>query len=127
METFEITESAAILIRLINDQMVKSYNLPISQINTGAAPLTPKVIQKLAKQFPHVAIRQGWGMTESCSCITSTPPELQTWDYAGTVGTVVANTTIKVVDPESGKELGFGAPGEVRLTKNLLLSRIRSY
>ncbi|PVH71102.1 acetyl-CoA synthetase-like protein [Cadophora sp. DSE1049] len=103
-----------ILIRLINDPLVQQYNLKhIKQFNTGAAPLSPEVIQKLAKKFPAVGIKQGWGMTESTSCITSTPPEFLDYKYAHTVGVVVPNTTLKIIDPESGEEVGVNVPGEI--------------
>lgn len=105
----------AILIRLINEPLVPKYNLKhIKQFNTGAAPLSPEVIQKLAGKFPGVGIKQGWGMTESTSCITSTPPELLHYRYAHTVGVAVPNTVLKIVNPETGEEVGANVPGEVR-------------
>ncbi|KAH6711195.1 hypothetical protein BKA61DRAFT_645348 [Leptodontidium sp. MPI-SDFR-AT-0119] len=103
-----------ILIRLINEPLVPKYNLKhIKQFNTGAAPLSPEVIQKLAGKFPGVGIKQGWGMTESTSCITSTPPELLHYRYAHTVGVAVPNTVLKIVNPETGEEVGANVPGEI--------------
>lgn len=51
-------------------------------------------------------------MTESCSCITSHPPEKYDFKYAHSVGMICASTTIKIVD-EQGKELGVNQPGEL--------------
>lgn len=64
--------------------------------------------------FPHIAIRQAWGMTESTSALTLTPPALQTYDNAHTVGAVVPETVIKIVDPDTDKEVAPGESGEVR-------------
>ncbi|KAF9874298.1 4-coumarate- ligase [Colletotrichum karsti] len=72
-----------ILIRMVNENVAQKYDLScVKQFNTGAAPLSPQVIEKLSKDFPNVRLRQGWGMTESCSCITTTPKDLQTYENA---------------------------------------------
>jgi len=75
--------------------------------------LLPEIIAKLAKAFPNAGIKQGWGMTESASCITSTPPKYLSYEYAHTVGVAVPGTVLKIIDPESGKELGIGEQGEI--------------
>ncbi|KAF2008866.1 CoA ligase-like protein, partial [Aaosphaeria arxii CBS 175.79] len=103
-----------LLIRLVNDATVGGYDLSsVKQFNTGAAPLAPEIIAKLGEAYPQVAIRQAWGMTESCSCLTVTPPEHQTYANAHTVGKVVAGTTLKVIDVEDGQEMGVGEVGEI--------------
>ena len=51
-------------------------------------------------------------MTESCSCITASPPDRYDYKYGHTVGTICASTEIKVIDLD-GKELGLNEPGEV--------------
>lgn len=104
----------ALLIRLVNDDVVRRYDLScVKQFNTGAAPLAPEIIAKLRQMYPKVAIRQAWGMTESCSCLTVTPPKDQVYDNAHLVGKVVAGTTLKIVDIESGQEVNVGRSGEV--------------
>ncbi|KAL3483141.1 acetyl-CoA synthetase-like protein [Aspergillus germanicus] len=103
-----------ILIRLISDPTVNYNDLrSVRQINTGAAPLGREVISKLAAQYPNIAIRQAWGMTESCSCLTLTPPSDQTYENAHTVGKIVAGTLLKVVTPGTDEELGIGKTGEI--------------
>jgi acyl-CoA synthetase (AMP-forming)/AMP-acid ligase II len=110
----ETNNSLAILIRLVNDPIVKGFDLSkVKQFNTGAAPLSPQVIEKLSQQFPDAVIKQHWGMTESTSCITATPVSLLHNRYAYTVGTIVSSTTIKIVSPETGEEVGLDIPGEV--------------
>ena len=51
-------------------------------------------------------------MTESCSCITASPPDKYDYKYGHTVGTICASTEVKVIDLD-GKELGLDQPGEV--------------
>lgn len=105
---------AALLIRLVNDAIVDQYDLScVKQLNTGAAPLAPEIVAKLGKAYRKVAIRQAWGMTESCSCLTLTPPHDQTFGNALTVGKIVAGTELKIVDVESRRDVELGVSGEV--------------
>lgn len=52
-------------------------------------------------------------MTESCSCITAHPLEKSTYEYAHCGGTIVANTEVKIINPETGIALGYNEPGEI--------------
>jgi acyl-CoA synthetase (AMP-forming)/AMP-acid ligase II len=72
-----------------------------------------EIIHKLAIRFPHIAIRQAWGMTESTSALTMTYPRSQLYDKAHMVGQPVPDTIIKVTDPETGKEVADGVDGQV--------------
>lgn len=102
-----------ILIRVVRDPLVDKYDLRhITRFGSGAAPVSPEILQLLEKKFPGTGFKQGYGMTESCSCITAHPPERYAYKRAHTVGTICASTEVKIVD-ENGKELGVGQPGEL--------------
>ncbi|TKA57597.1 hypothetical protein B0A49_08412 [Cryomyces minteri] len=102
-----------ILIRLVRDPIVDKYDLSfIRRFSSGAAPLSEEIIQLLKKKFPQSGFKQGYGMTESCSCITAHPPALYNYKFAHTVGTVVANTEVKIIK-EDGTEGGVNEPGEI--------------
>ncbi|KAJ5974933.1 hypothetical protein N7481_008640 [Penicillium waksmanii] len=103
-----------ILIRLLRDPIVQNYDLShVRKFSSGAAPLSAEVILALKSRFPHAGFKQGYGMTESCSCITAHPLDKSTYEYAHRVGTIVASTEVKIVDPDTGKELGYDMPGEI--------------
>lgn len=103
-----------ILIRLLRDPIVKEYDLShIRRFSSGAAPLAAETLQELQARFPGTGFKQGYGMTESCSCITATPIEKSSYEYGHRVGTIVANTEVKIVDPDSGAELGYDQSGEI--------------
>ncbi|KAK0102873.1 hypothetical protein ONS95_000932 [Cadophora gregata] len=85
-----------ILIRLVHDPIVSDYDLTC--------------VERFS--FPGTGFKQGYGMTESCSCITAHPPEKYDYKYTHRVGTICASTLIKIVD-EDGKELGTGQAGEI--------------
>lgn len=52
-------------------------------------------------------------MTESCSCITAHPQTHYDYKYASRVGQIVANTSVKIIDPDTGAEQPLGKPGEI--------------
>lgn len=102
-----------ILIRMVRDPIVDTFDLScIERFSSGAAPLSEEIIQLLKQKFPGTGFKQGYGMTESCSCITAHPPGMYDYQYAHRAGTIVASTIIKIID-EDGNELGVGEPGEL--------------
>nr|POE51164.1 4-coumarate--coa ligase-like 9 [Quercus suber] len=102
-----------ILIRMVRDPIVDEYDLShLRRFSSGAAPLSEEIIQLLKKKFPQTGFKQGYGMTESCSCITAHPPSKYDYQYAHTVGTIVASTSVKIMK-EDGTEAGVGEPGEI--------------
>lgn len=102
-----------ILIRLVRDPIVDQYDLGfLRRFSSGAAPLSEEIIQLLKKKFPQTGFKQGYGMTESCSCITAHPPSLYDYKNAHAVGTVVASTTVKIMK-EDGTEGGVCEAGEI--------------
>ncbi|KAF2445352.1 4-coumarate-CoA ligase 2 [Karstenula rhodostoma CBS 690.94] len=102
-----------ILIRLVRDPIVDKYDLShVTRFSSGAAPLSEEIIQLLQKKFPHTGFKQGYGMTESCSCITAHPPEKYAYKYAHSGGAVCASTEVKILK-EDGTEGDVGEVGEV--------------
>ncbi|KAK5137216.1 hypothetical protein LTR08_000721 [Meristemomyces frigidus] len=102
-----------ILIRMVRDPIVDKYDLShLRRFSSGAAPLSEEILQLLKAKFPQTGFKQGYGMTESCSCITAHPPTLYDYKYAHAVGTICASTTVKIMK-EDGTEGGVGEPGEI--------------
>jgi acyl-CoA synthetase (AMP-forming)/AMP-acid ligase II len=90
-----------ILIRLVRDPLVDKYDLShVTRFSSGAAPLSEEIIQLLQKKFPNTGFKQGYGMTESCSCITAHPPEKFSYEFAHSGGAIVASTEVKILKPD---------------------------
>jgi 4-coumarate--CoA ligase len=104
-----------IIIRLVRDEAtVAKYDLSsLRRFSSAAAPLSDEILQLLKKKFPHTGFRQGYGMTESCSLITAHPLERFYYKYAFRIGTIVASTEVKIVDPATGKDCDVGEEGEI--------------
>ncbi|KAI0448553.1 acetyl-CoA synthetase-like protein [Xylaria acuta] len=109
----EILVVPPILIRLVRDPIVDKYDLRcVKRISSGAAPVSEEILHLLKQKFPGSGFKQGYGMTESCSCITAHPPWAYDYRHAHKVGTIVASTDVKLVK-EDGTEADVGEPGEI--------------
>ncbi|KAJ2985071.1 hypothetical protein NUW58_g5728 [Xylaria curta] len=109
----EILLVPPILIRLVRDPVVDEYDLRcVKRFSSGAAPVSEEILRLLKEKFPKSEFRQGYGMTESCSCITSHPPWAYDYRHAHNVGTLIASTEVKLIK-EDGTEAGVGEPGEI--------------
>ncbi|KAM3450179.1 hypothetical protein MY3296_006288 [Beauveria thailandica] len=111
----EVNVVPPILIRLAHDPTVDDYDLGcVERWATGAAPVSPEVLARLARRFPGTGFKQGYGMTETTACVTTHPPHLYGFEHGRSVGTLVAGTVIKVVN-EDGVAVGVGERGEIRV------------
>jgi 4-coumarate--CoA ligase len=109
----EIQVVPPIIIRLVHDPIVPAYDLScVKRFASGAAPISEEVLALLEKRFPGRGFKQGYGMTESCGCITTHPLDKHSFKNARTGGTLVANTEVKVVN-ERGDMVGVDEKGEV--------------
>ena len=103
-----------IVLLVVKDPITQKYDLShVSSITCGAAPLSNELLQLLQAKFPSIGFKQGYGMTESTSCITIHPPDKTSYDYAARGGTIFPSTEVKVIDVDSGRELGYNEPGEI--------------
>ncbi|HEX5622459.1 MAG TPA: AMP-binding protein [Solirubrobacteraceae bacterium] len=70
-------------------------DLPAVQlIVSGGAPLGAELQQAVAERFPHAAVGQGWGLTETTACGTMPDRELGT--VPGSAGRVMPNTELRI-------------------------------
>jgi long-chain acyl-CoA synthetase len=85
-------------------------------ISSGAAPLPVEMIQALQRRFgDDVVICEGYGLTEATMGATIGPGWRSGVRKVGTVGTPVADTEIRIVDPagDNVSPLPTGEAGEV--------------
>jgi acyl-CoA synthetase (AMP-forming)/AMP-acid ligase II len=101
-----------IVLALAKSPLVERYDLSSLQlVNSGAAPLSAELQQAAAKRVGCPVV-QGYGMTES-SPVTHVTPLDPERHRLGSIGPPVPNTECRIVDLESGAELGPGEEGEV--------------
>ncbi len=80
-------------------------------VGVGGAPLTPSVQRLLEERLPGCRVSQGYGLTETAGCICV--PTRAHPTSLGTVGRVAPATQLRVVDPESGRDVAEGGRGEL--------------
>jgi acyl-CoA synthetase (AMP-forming)/AMP-acid ligase II len=79
----------------------------------GGASMSVEVIKRLAETFPHVELRQTYGMTESGPAGTVLNGE-DAMSRLGSVGRPWPLTEVRIVD-DSGACVGAGTPGEISI------------
>jgi len=101
-----------IIIMLTNSaKALQQYDLSsVMAIFTGAAPLGEETAQDLAKMFPSWAIRQGYGLTETSTVVSSTIPE-DIW--FGSSGSLLSGYEARLVTVEGNEITGYDQPGEL--------------
>jgi acyl-CoA synthetase (AMP-forming)/AMP-acid ligase II len=77
----------------------------------GGAPLTADAQQALSARLPGATVGQAWGLTETTVGLSM--PDRDAGSVPGTVGRVMPNTELRVVDPGTGRDLAAGQPGEL--------------
>ncbi|KAJ8962647.1 hypothetical protein NQ318_001040 [Aromia moschata] len=98
-----------LVLFLAKSPLVDNYDLSsVKDIVSGAAPLGDEIQNMVSKRLG-VEVRQAYGLTET-GVVTCTPPGVQ---KCGTVGKVVEDVELKIVDTSSGRILGNNLVGEI--------------
>ncbi len=101
-----------IILALAKHPLVDQFDLSsLEVVISGAAPLGREV-QEAVEARLGCEVRQGYGMTEIGPGTHVVPEGLEEKKF-GSVGVPVPNTEVKVVDIESGNELGPNERGEL--------------
>jgi acyl-CoA synthetase (AMP-forming)/AMP-acid ligase II len=80
-------------------------------IVSGGAPVPAEIARAVGERLPGAVIRLGYGLTETAA--TATAPDRELAVAPGSVGRAMPGTELRVVDPESGADLGPGEAGEL--------------
>lgn len=76
----------------------------------------PDTLRMIQAAFPNaVQIGGPFGMTEAAGVITCNRWDATPDEQAETAGAPVLGTEVRVIDPETGEELGTGRPGELQI------------
>lgn len=101
-----------VVLALSKSPLVDNYDLSsMKTIFSGAAPLGPDLTQACMSRL-NCRIRQGYGMTETSPVTHSSPADPTKVKY-GSVGVPAPSTECKIIDLETGAELGPNQEGEV--------------
>ena len=99
-----------IVLALAKHPMVDQYDLSsLKRVFSGAAPLGAEVAQEASARIGCEVV-QGYGMTELSPVTHATPVG---GFKPGSIGVTISNTESRVVDPETGEDLGIDEDGEI--------------
>lgn len=101
-----------IIIAMVkNRQLLDKFDLSsVNCIFTGAAPLGKETAEELAAQYPAWKVRQGYGLTETCTVVCSSSPD-DIW--FGSSGCLVPGYEAKVMSADGVEITGYNQPGEL--------------
>jgi acyl-CoA synthetase (AMP-forming)/AMP-acid ligase II len=101
-----------IILALAKQPVVDKFDLSALEIvMSGAAPLSGELASDAGKRLG-AFVMQGYGLTET-SPVTHMTPDEPGRDRAGSIGFPIPNTECKIIDPESGDEVGTDEVGEL--------------
>jgi acyl-CoA synthetase (AMP-forming)/AMP-acid ligase II len=101
-----------IAVALAKHPIVDSYDVScVENVLSGAAPLDAELGHAVAKRLG-CQVRQGYGMTELSPVSHAIPRDKPDMDL-NSVGVALPNTECKLIDPETGAEVGPGGRGEL--------------
>ena len=90
------------------------YDLTSLRTGVMAGALCPEPLMRRVMTEMHLPeITIAYGMTESSPGITMTPRDSSIAQRSGTVGPVLPELQVKIVDPATGETRGPGEPGEL--------------
>jgi long-chain acyl-CoA synthetase len=80
----------------------------------GAAAAPVPLVRRAMDALPHVAFANVFGQTETLGAYTSlTPQDHRDTNRVGSVGTPLPGVEVRVVDPDTGSDVGAGVVGEL--------------
>jgi acyl-CoA synthetase (AMP-forming)/AMP-acid ligase II len=95
-------------------------------LGCGAAPLDRHIEERCAERLGCV-LGQGYGMTEATSAIALPNVAIPDEIVAGAVGQIVPGTEARVIEPETGADLGTGTAGELLIRGPQLMRGYRGH
>ncbi len=99
-----------IVLALAKHPMVDQFDLSsLKRVFSGAAPLGAEVAQEASARIGCEVV-QGYGMTELSPVTHATPVG---GFKPGSIGVTISNTESRVVDPDTGRDLGLDEDGEL--------------
>jgi long-chain acyl-CoA synthetase len=98
------------MLQILLSAPLEEYDLSsLRYLSSGGAPLAPEVEEQFRRRMPSVAIRQGYGLTETAALVATNPAGRE---RPGSVGIPVPGTEIQVRD-DDGRVLAAGEIGEI--------------
>jgi acyl-CoA synthetase (AMP-forming)/AMP-acid ligase II len=101
-----------VMVALAGHPAVDARDLSsVELVVAGGAPVAAGIARAVGERLPGAVVRLGYGLTETAA--TATAPDRELAVAPGSVGRAMPSTELRVVDPQTGADLGPGEPGEL--------------
>ena len=116
-----------IALALARHPAVDGFDLSgLRWLGCGAAPLDGRIEEQCAQRLG-CPFGQGYGMTEATAAIAVNDAAHPEQTVPGTAGQLVPGTQARVIDPETGADLGAGVEGELLIRGPQLMRGYRGH
>ncbi|KAJ1686167.1 hypothetical protein LUZ63_017557 [Rhynchospora breviuscula] len=110
----QMTVAPPVVVTIAKSGDLSGRDLPaLETVICGGAALHVEAARQFQERFPHVQLSQGYGSTEGGGISRMIGPE--ECSHLKSVGRLVENAQVKIVDPNTGKALSVGQTGELWL------------
>jgi fatty acid CoA ligase FadD9 len=97
---------------LEHPRLVDSDVSSVKVVVAAGAPVLPALVSRVEDAFD-ARLCIGFGQTETSGCVTQVVPDDKPEDRYNTIGRAVAQTDMKVIDPETGETVAPDVDGEL--------------
>ncbi|KAJ3703678.1 hypothetical protein LUZ61_007383 [Rhynchospora tenuis] len=110
----QMTAAPPVVVQIAKSGDLSGRDLPaLETLLCGGAAVHVEAARLFQEKFPHVQLSQGYGLTEGGAISRMICPE--ECSRLKSVGRLVENVEVKIVDPNTGKALSVGQTGELWL------------
>ena len=99
-------------------------NFDLSSLRTGimaGSPCPIEIMRQVIDQMGAERITIAYGLTEASPVITQTLADDEIERRVSTVGKVLPNVAVRLIDPETGREVGPGEQGELQTLSSMVM------
>lgn len=97
---------------LLNNEEFKGLDFSSLRITLGGGMAVQRAVAQQWTEVTGTVLLEGYGLTECCPLVTVAP--YNNTGFTGNIGLPCASTDVRIMTP-SGKEAGFGEPGELQV------------
>ncbi|XP_063226320.1 uncharacterized protein LOC134533057 [Bacillus rossius redtenbacheri] len=110
--TFLFVVPSLMLFLATHPSVTSEHLRSVEKMMSGAAPAPKNLIQKFRAKADHIETMQGYGMTEASPVLLVAHHHFPR-SKTGSAGQVTPSTQCRVVDVDSGRDLGPHQPGQL--------------
>ncbi|MEX1221406.1 MAG: long-chain-fatty-acid--CoA ligase FadD [Idiomarina sp.] len=98
---------------LLNTQGFKDVNFSHLKVALGGGMAVQRSVAEHWERVTKSRLLEGYGLTECSPVVTTNPTDIE--HYTGSIGIPLPSTDIRIMDVETGKEVGLGEAGELQV------------